>query len=351
VDLARILSASEHGFDLVGVCSLAEPLPELDFFPAWIERGSAGEMEYLKARDEHGRLKRASVHATFPWAKSALVGALNYNTAQPYSTECGDPSRGWISRYAWFPNLDYHDVIMSRLVKLEDALQRAHPEARTWRYVDTGPVIERVLAKHAGIGWLGKNTCVINEERGSWFFLGVLLTSLEVAPTLPVAADRCGSCTACIDACPTDAITPYQLDASRCISYLTIEKRGDLPEELRAGIGNHLFGCDICQDVCPWNDKDRATATRAPEFVPAPEFVNPPLADLATMSREDFQQRFRGSPVKRAKYTGLRRNAVVALGNSGNREFVPTLERLAADDDPVVATHARWSLQQLLASK
>ncbi|HTK95742.1 MAG TPA: tRNA epoxyqueuosine(34) reductase QueG [Terriglobales bacterium] len=348
MDLARILSASEHGFDLVGVASLAQPLPELDFFPGWIDRGAAGEMEYLKARDDQGRLKRASVQATFPWAKSALVGALNYNTGEPYSTECRDSRRGWISRYAWFPNTDYHDAVMSRLVKLEAAVERSYPGARTWRYVDTGPLLERVLARHAGIGWLAKNTCVINEQLGSWLFLGIVLTSLELAPTLPVAADRCGSCTACIDACPTDAIpAPYQLDASRCISYLTIEKRGDLPADLRAGMGNHLFGCDICQDVCPWNDPQRVATTRAPEFVPAPAFVNPPLAELATMSREDFQRRFRGSPVKRAKYSGLRRNAVVAMGNSGDPEFAPALERLAHDEDPIVASHARWSLERL----
>ena len=344
-------AARQAGFDRCGVASLAQPLAELDFFPGWIDRGAAGEMAYLAARDERGRLKRANIQATFPWAKSAVVCLLSYNTDRPYSTECRDPERGWISRYAWFRNTDYHDAVMSRLVAVEAAIQRAYPEARTRRYVDTGPLVERVLAKHAGLGWLAKNTCVIHEEMGSWFFLGIVLTSLEVAPSLP-AADRCGSCTACLDACPTNAFpAPYQLDASRCISYLTIEKRGELPLDLRAGIGNNLFGCDICQDVCPWNDKNRAALATAPEFVPAEELVSPPLAELAEMSREDFQRRFRGSPVKRAKYQGLRRNAVVAMGNSGDRRFLPALERLAADEDPVVASHAQWSLQRLLASK
>jgi epoxyqueuosine reductase len=349
-------AALAAGFDRAGVASLARPLPELDFFPGWIDRGAAGEMAYLAARDEQGRLKRASVQATFPWAKSAVVCLLSYNTDRPYSTECRDAGRGWISRYAWFQNIDYHDAVMSRLVEVETAIQRACPDARTRRYVDTGPLVERVLAKHAGLGWLAKNTCVIHEELGSWFFLGVVLTSLELAPALP-AADRCGSCTACLDACPTDAFpAPYQLDASRCISYLTIEKRGEIPLDLRAGIGNNLFGCDICQDVCPWNskerhDKDRAALATAREFVPADELVNPPLAALAEMSREEFQRRFRGSPVKRAKHSGLRRNAVVAMGNSGDRGFLPALERLAEDEDPLVAEHARWSRQQLLASK
>lgn len=345
------------GFDRAGAVSLAQPMPELGFFPGWLERGAAGDMDYLKSRDDLGRLKRASVQTTFPWARSAIVCALDYNTAQPYSTECHDPKRGWISRYAWFPNTDYHDAVMSRLVRLEDAVKRAHPGVETRRYVDTGPLLERVLAKYAGLGWLAKNTCLISEAAGSWFFLGVLLTSLELpSPSLP-AADRCGACTACLDACPTNAFSaPYQLDAARCISYLTIEKRGDLPEDLRPLMGAHLFGCDICQDVCPWNSKashskeHRALAT-APEFVPEPSLVNPPLAELATLSREEFQRRFRRSPIKRAKHAGLRRNAAVAMGNSGDGSFLPTLERLARDEDPVVASHAQWSMERLRSSK
>jgi epoxyqueuosine reductase len=388
LDLAQ--AAREAGFDRHGVVSLAQPMPELDFFPGWLDRGSAGEMHYLASRDDKGQLKRASVRDTFPWAKTAIVCALNYNTAQPYSTECDDPTRGWISRYAWFPHTDYHTALMSRLEHLESAITTSYLEAQTRRYVDTGPLLERVLAKYAGLGWLAKNTCVINEELGSWFFLGVILTSVQLAePHALPAADRCGTCTACLDACPTNAFpAPYQLDASRCISYLTIEKRGDIPEDLRAGIGANVFGCDICQDVCPWNSKERhsresarVSAERAPdrastargttqprrsrsesrercgdprinetrvaEFVPAPELVNPPLAWLAEMSREDFQKQFRNSPIKRAKYSGLRRNAVVAIGNSGDRTFLPLLERLTQDEDPTVASHAQWSLNKL----
>jgi epoxyqueuosine reductase len=214
--------------------------------------------------------------------------------------------------------------------------------------VDTGPIVERVYAKYGGVGWIGKNTCILNQQMGSWLFLGVIITSLELTPDFP-APDRCGTCTRCIDACPTDAlIAPYQLDSNRCISYLTIEKRGNIPEEMREGMGRHVFGCDICQDVCPWNRK--APATDAREFQPREGLVNPALAWLAEMTEEEFRERFRGSPIRRAKRAGLRRNAVIAMGNSGNRRFVPMLEKLATDEDPVVAEHARWAARKLAAS-
>src|SRR5208283_3805686 len=204
---------------------------------------------------------------------------------------------------------------------------------------------ERVFAKYAGVGWIGKNTCIINQKKGSWLFLGVILTSLELEPDLP-APDRCGTCTRCIDACPTDAIiAPYQLDANKCISYLTIEKRGSIPEKLRAGLGHQLFGCDICQDVCPWNRK--APATTAPEFQPRPGLVNPALDWLAEMSDEEFRTTFRGSPIRRTKRPGLRRNAAIAMGNSGNPEFLPIIEKLATDEDESVAEAARWAKKRL----
>jgi len=206
-------------------------------------------------------------------------------------------------------------------------------------------VVERVFAAYAGIGWIGKNTCLINQRVGSWLFLGVILTSLELAPDLP-AADRCGSCTRCLDACPTQAfVAPHRLDATRCISYLTIEKRGAIPEELRPGMGNHVFGCDICQDVCPWNRK--APASSAPEFAPQPERFHPALAWLANLSDDDFRNAFRGSPIRRAKRSGLRRNAVVAMGDSGERSFVPLLEQLVHDPDRVVAEHAEWARKKI----
>jgi epoxyqueuosine reductase len=216
-------------------------------------------------------------------------------------------------------------------------------------YVDTGPIVERVFAKYAGVGWTGKNTCIINQKKGSWLFLGVILTSLEFEPDLP-APDRCGTCTRCIDACPTDALlAPYKLDSNRCISYLTIEKRGPIPEDLRAGIGGHVFGCDICQDVCPWNRK--APATSAPEFESRPGLVNPALAWLAEMTAEDFRETFRGSPIRRTKRSGMRRNAVIAMGNSQNQAFLPLLEKLTADEDPYISQAAEWARTRLNSSK
>jgi epoxyqueuosine reductase len=283
-----------------------------------------------------------------PWARSVIVCAINYNTDHPYSTERHDPSRGWISRYAWSRE-DYHDAVLRRLQKVEaavrEAVEQSEPQLITRSYVDTGPVVERVFAKYAGVGWIGKNTCIINQKIGSWLFLGVILTSLELTPDMP-APDRCGTCTRCIEACPTDAIlAPYQLDANRCISYLTIEKRGSIPEELRAGMGRHVFGCDICQDVCPWNRK--APATTAPEFSAREGLVNPALDWLAEMSAEDFRATFRGSPIRRTKRSGLRRNAVIAMGNSGDRHFLPLLEALVLDEDEAVAGSARWAVQKL----
>jgi epoxyqueuosine reductase len=243
---------------------------------------------------------------------------------------------------------------MSRLRLVENQLRHAvsesqAPALQTCCYVDTGPIVERVYAKYAGIGWIGKNTCILNQKLGSWLFLGVILTSLELEPDLP-APDRCGTCTRCIDACPTDAlIAPYQLDSNRCISYLTIEKRGAIPEDVREGIGHHVFGCDICQDVCPWNRK--APATSAPEFQAREGLVNPALEWLAEMTAEEFREEFRGSALRRAKRTGLRRNAVIAMGNSGDRRFERLLERLKTDEDEVVAESAAWAAKRLQAVK
>jgi epoxyqueuosine reductase len=351
-------AAEEAGFDLAGIAPAADA-SELEHFPEWIAAGHAGEMKYLEARDDSGDLKRASLARVAPWARSVIVCAINYNTANPYSTEVHDPDRGWISRYAWSRE-EYHDAVLRRLKQVEAALHQTVEAGLVWgghscppilttrTYVDTGPIVERVFAKYAGVGWIGKNTCIINQKKGSWLFLGVILTSLELTPDLP-APDRCGSCTRCIEACPTEAIlAPYQLDSNKCISYLTIEKRGSIPEDLRAGMGRHVFGCDICQDVCPWNRK--APASTASEFEPRPGLVNPALAWLAEMSTEEFRDAFRRSPIRRAKRSGLRRNAVIAMGNSGNREFLPLLDQLAADEDFSVADTARWAKARLLGS-
>jgi epoxyqueuosine reductase len=372
--------ARASGFDLAGVSAIGE-FRELDVFPDWIAEGRAGDMRYLETRNDAGELKRAALKNAAPWARSVVVCAINYNSATPYSTEVTDPERGWISRYAWSQR-DYHDVILEKLRRLESQIGelagRGQQEFRSWCYVDTGPLVERVYAKYAGIGWIAKNTCIINQQLGSWLFLGVILTSLPLTPDLP-APDRCGTCTRCIDACPTHAFpAPYQLDPTRCISYLTIEKRGPIPEDLRDGIGNNIFGCDICQDVCPWNNKDTVVreghgfirAESAPEYsgasdpevrlrpistdhdlAPRPELIHPSLDWLAAMDADEFRTVFRGSPIKRAKLSGVRRNVVTAMGNSGRLEFIPRLEELTRDEDTTVAEHARWALRQLELKK
>jgi epoxyqueuosine reductase len=351
-------SARAAGFDLCGIAPVRE-FAELRVFPAWIANGKHGDMKYMEARDEPGELKRASLARVAPWARSVIVCAINYNTKHPYSNQVGvdGVSQGWISRYAWARE-DYHDAVLRRLKLVEGDLRGlvdptsnmvpgTENALQLRSYVDTGPLMERVYAKYAGIGWIGKNTCIINQKMGSWLFLGVILTALEstgdgLTPDLP-APDRCGTCTRCITACPTQAIVaPGDLDASLCISYLTIEKRGEIPDKLRSGMGRHVFGCDICQDVCPWNRK--APVTAALEFEPREGLVNPALDWLAEMQPEEFREVFRGSPIKRAKLSGLRRNAVIAMGNSGDRKFVPTLKKLCEDADPAVAEHARWAV-------
>jgi epoxyqueuosine reductase len=336
-------AAIEVGFDLVGIAPVEDPL-ELGHFEKWIERGRAGEMAYMSARDESGQLKRSSLKHTAPWARSVIVCAINYNSAGPLSIQAKEHDRGWISRYAWSRE-DYHAAVMRRLRQVETRLRATTVDITTRCYVDTGPVVERIYAKYAGVGWIGKNTCILNQKKGSWLFLGVILCSLDLPADGP-APDRCGSCTRCIDACPTNAlIEPYQLDSNLCISYLTIEKRGTIPESLRKDLGNHLFGCDICQDVCPWNRK--APVTAAPEFQARPELVNPALEWIAQLSPDEFRSAFRDSPVRRTKFSGLKRNVAVAMGNSGDKKFLPALEKLSQDEDNVVAEHARWAMTEL----
>src|SRR5579863_5835300 len=353
-DVAALVkrAAADAGFDLCGIAPVGDP-PDLKYFSEWIAAGRAGEMKYMEARDERGELKRSSLARVAPWARSVIVCAINYNTEHPYSTLTQDPARGWISRYAWGRE-DYHDSVLRRLQRVEAAIRESwspgpHPNLILRSYVDTGPIVERAFAGYAGVGWIGKNTCLINQKKGSWLFLGVILTSIELEPDL-AAPDRCGTCTRCIEACPTDAIlAPYQLDSNKCISYLTIEKRGSIPEDLRAGMGRHIFGCDICQDVCPWNRK--APASAAPEFESRPGLVNPALAWLAEMSVEEFRETFRGSPIRRTKRSGLRRNVAIAMGNSGNREFLALLDQLAADADESVSESARWAREALTKSR
>jgi epoxyqueuosine reductase len=346
-------AALAEGFSLAGIAPAA-PLSGLEHFPAWIAAGFHGEMDYLARTNDAGALRRAALQNAAPWARSVVVCAVNYNSDTPYSTECDDPKRGWIARYA-FVERDYHDVLLPRLRRVEQTLAErivadGHPAPRTWCYVDTGPVVERALAERAGIGWIGKNACLIHPKLGSWLFLGVILCSHALAPDLP-APERCGSCTRCIDACPTDAIVaPYQLDARRCISYLTIEQRGPVADNLRAPMGHHLFGCDICQDVCPWNRRPRrAPASREADFAPRTQLVNPALEWISGMKVEEFRRVFRGSPVKRAKLRGLLRTAAIAMGNRRERAFLPRLRELAQSEDESVAEHARWAIARLEA--
>jgi epoxyqueuosine reductase len=317
-----------------------------------------------------------------------------------FPVSAGVTPRAWVSRYAW--GQDYHEIMRAKLEQLRAALGELAPGVETRVFVDSGPVIERAFARFSGIGWMGKNTCIINQEKGSWFFLGVILTSLELAPDLP-APDRCGSCTACLDACPTEALVePYVMDASRCISYFTIEIKGAIPERFRPKIGANVFGCDICQDVCPWNSSHppsaisyqqslstqrqspdercakQAATTEVAQFHPmtvAPihptlenggvprqvttddgprttdtsslSLFNPPLDVLALISEDDFRRIFAHSPIKRAKYRGWLRNLCVAMGNSGDERFVPWLEQAAQHSDPIVREHAAWALDRL----
>jgi epoxyqueuosine reductase len=340
------------GFDLCGFAPVdPESLPELARLPEWLDRGYAGEMQYLHDA------RRSDPRQILKGARTMIVVALNYNTPhQPPDPAAGDAvPRGWISRYAWGD--DYHDVLREKLGALVAEMRAQITEPSDARfYVDTGPVIERVAAKHAGLGWLAKNTFLINPKLGSWLFLGVILTTLDLEPTLaPGGApppDFCGTCTRCLDACPTQAFPqPYVLDARRCISYLTIELRGEIPEELRPQVGNAVIGCDICQDVCPWNRKAPASPLAA--FQPRERLLAPELEWLASLTQEEFSAVFRKSAVKRAKWRGIVRNACVALGNSADsldpaarRRVTALLARLASSGDTLIASHARWALSK-----
>jgi len=329
--------ALERGFDLAGIARADSP-PDLSFFAEWVARGYAGEMAYLTGQVA----RRSDLRAAFPWARSVLCVGLQYDTPHPYST-AAPPDRGWISRYAWGD--DYHDVLKAMLERVaSDLREEAGPlEARA--YVDTGPVAEKAWAAAAGLGAWGKNGCLLHPEHGSWLFLGELVTDLDLPADSP-RPDLCGTCTACLDACPTGAlVAPYVLDATRCISYLTIEVKGGVPEDRRPGLGRHVFGCDICQDVCPWNRKRIRRGGSA--FEPREGVLAPDLAVLAGLDDEAFRARFRRSPVRRAKRRGLVRSVALALGNAGDASHRPLLEQLATDEDPVVREHAAWARRRL----
>ncbi len=338
-DAIRCL-ALDCGFELAGVAEAVPPVGETVRYHDWVERGFAGEMRYLT--DRRADVRDDARHL-LPSAKSIVCVGKLYNGPEPYSMHFDESERAWISRYAWGD--DYHRVLRAGLKRLAGKLQ-ALSDFEYRICVDTAPLLERSYARLAGLGWIGRNTCLINQHGGSWFFLGELLVSLAIDPDTP-PPDRCGTCSRCIDACPTGAIVPFEgghaIDSRRCISYFTIELRDAVPEESRAGMGNHVFGCDICQDVCPWNR--RASVTADPAF--APRHFAPPLERLADLSEAEFREMFARAPVERARYSGFLRNVATAMGNAKSELFRVPLRKLSESPDPIVAEHAVWALRQL----
>ena len=328
------------GFDLVGITSLGAvgTAPQFD---AWIDQGHFGDMEYLR----RGAEARRDTRRPFAGVRSAIVVALDYG---------GHEAGGPVARYA--RGADYHDIMVDRLRELHVLIGAlAGGDVRGKAYVDTGPILERDLARQAGLGWFGKNTMLINPRRGSFFFLGALLVDLTLEPDQPFAEDRCGSCTRCLDACPTGALAaPRVLDARRCISYLTIELRGSIPMELREAVGGLVYGCDICQDVCPWNvrfarDLPNDSAFAARDAV-ASRDSRTLARELLGMTPDRFNRAFRGSPMKRAKLRGLKRNAAVVLGNVGSPADADVLTAALEDEEPIVREHAAWAIARVASA-
>jgi epoxyqueuosine reductase len=370
--------AIEAGFQEAGVVALPHGAEARDAerFREWVAAGRAGTMGYLERKAENGQLLRERAAVPFPWARSAIVCFASYAfPSAPLSTKESERGSAWIARYAWTSRVlpsrilpsgktdeagerrpsDYHKVLLKRIRSVEARLHEELGEFESRAYVDTGPIVERALAAAAGIGWTGKNTCLIHPKLGSFGFLAAILTSMEVSDAASPRGelqipDRCGSCTRCIEACPTGALdVPYQMDATRCIAYLTIEHKGPIAEELAGEMGRQVFGCDICQDVCPWNEKLRRSGPIAvdADLEPRPELVNPTLEWLAGLDEANFEREFNGSPVRRTGFLGLRRNIAVAMGNSGLAQFEPKLEAWASVADDGLRAAARWALSRL----
>lgn len=324
------------GFDLVGITALG-PMETAEQFDDWIAKGYAGEMQYLP----RGAEKRRDSRLPFEGVISAIVVGLNYG---------GREASGPVARYA--RGDDYHDLMTGRLNELHREIEtEIGRPIRAKEYVDTGPILERDLARRAGLGWFGKNTNLVNPQLGSFFFIGALVVELELTPDVPFEADRCGSCTRCLDSCPTDAFVHERvLDATKCISYLTIESRGEIPTDLRDKIGELVYGCDICQDVCPWNvrfSRELKEEALKPREIVASKDARTIALDILRLDDESFRAAFRGSPMKRAKLRGLKRNAAVALGNTGASDDVAALTALSSDDDPMLVEHARWAIARI----
>ncbi len=332
--------ANKLGFELVGITPAAQS-ETIARYRQWIENGYAGKMGYL---ERHLPLK-VDVRQLLAEAKSVISLAMNYYTLDPPKALAEDPARGQISRYAWGD--DYHDVIRQRLSELVDFIKKtAETELKTRVCVDTAPIIEREYAQKAGIGWIGKNTNLIHWRSGSWYFLAEVLINIDLESDTAPLRGSCGTCTRCIEACPTDAIIePNLLDSRLCISYLTIELKESIPKALRPKIGNLIFGCDICQEVCPWNSK--AVPTDEPAFQPRDGNLTPKLLSLIGMTQQEFSRRFKGSPIKRTKRRGFLRNVLVAIGNWGEPRAVPALKDALTDDEPLVRSHAAWALGKI----
>lgn len=330
--------AQRLGFELAGI-SPVKPPPHEESFAEWLRKGFAGELGYMERTEPLRRDPRALV----PWAVSLVSVGMNYYTPHSRPESTGE-TKGWISRYAWGD--DYHELMTQRLEALLEAVRAMNDGPVEGRvFVDSGPVLERDFAGVAGLGWIGKNTHLISPKKGSWFFLGELFLGIELDYDRPMR-DRCGKCDLCLKACPTSAfVGPYILDARRCISYLTIELKGWMPRHLRPLVGNHVFGCDICQEICPYNVK--AGPTSEPGFSPRAGLHAPDLIPLLALTEEEFRRRFRGSPILRAKRRGFLRNVAVALGNIGNAEAVPALIRALDDSEPLVRGHAAWALGRI----